>query len=63
MKPKYVSIKNLVARDDLQYIMLLGQRSNGKSYAVKQHCLTHFWQTGKRFVYVRRWQIDRKSVV
>lgn len=61
MKPKYVSIKNLVLRDDLQYIMLLGQRSNGKSYAVKQHCLTHFWQTGKRFVYVRRWQIEVRA--
>lgn len=59
-KPKYVSIKKLIDAD-YQYNILLGQRSNGKSYAVKQHCLTHFWKTGKRFVYLRRYQMEVKA--
>lgn len=60
MKPKYVSIKKLIDAD-YQYNILLGQRSNGKSYAVKQHVLTNFWKTGKRFVYLRRYQLEVKA--
>lgn len=42
----------------LQYIILLGTRSNGKSYAAKELCLTDFLKNGTRFVYVRRYQMD-----
>lgn len=60
MKQKYVSIKKLIDAE-YQYNILLGQRSNGKSYAVKQHVLTNFWQTGKRFVYLRRYQMEVRA--
>lgn len=42
----------------IEYIILLGTRSNGKSYAAKEYCLTEFIKHGTRFVYVRRYQMD-----
>ena len=61
MKQKYVSIKKLQDMQDVSYFVLLGQRSNGKSYSVKQHCIKHFWKTGKRFVYLRRYQMEVRA--
>lgn len=44
-----------------RYIMLLGQRANGKSYQVKETCLKHAYKTSRKFVYLRRWQADIKA--
>lgn len=38
------------------YYIILGERSNGKSYAVKERMLLHYYQTGKRFIYIRRYK-------
>lgn len=44
------------------YIMLLGERSNGKSYAVKEHCIEQaFNDENKKFIYLRRWGVDIKG--
>ena len=62
MKPKYVSIKNML-KIPWHFGILLGQRSNGKSYAVKEHCLWEAFNDPDKhkFVYLRRWQIDVKG--
>lgn len=44
-----------------QYMMLLGQRSNGKSYQVKYTILKNAYETGRKFVYLRRWKEDIKQ--
>ena len=38
MKQKYYNIENLL-KQKAEYNILLGERSNGKSYAVKYMCL------------------------
>lgn len=43
------------------YLMILGQRANGKSYEVKKQCLTEAWEDGKEFIYLRRWDMDIKQ--
>ena len=52
--PKYYSIDNILKRDS-EYNIILGQRSNGKSYAVKNHCIKKAWDDSKsRFIVLRR---------
>lgn len=45
-----------------QFYMLLGERSNGKSFSVKEYCLREAYEKGNEFVYVRRWKEDIKSL-
>lgn len=55
-KKQYYDIKNMLATD-AEYMMLLGERSNGKSYQAKKTIIESALN-GKRFVYLRRWQED-----
>lgn len=62
-KKKYYDIKNLLSTD-AQYMMLLGERANGKSYQVKKTCLEKAYKGIDKnehlFVYLRRWREDIK---
>lgn len=58
-KLKYYNISNLL-KTDAEYMMLLGQRSNGKSYQVKFTVLTDAFK-GKKFVYLRRYKADNTN--
>ena len=70
MKQKYYSIDNLISKKAI-YNILLGERSNGKSYATKKLCLWEAYhekdfKTGKQkkryqFGYLRRWREEIKS--
>lgn len=44
-----------------QFKMLLGERSPGKSYSVKEHVLKKAWTKGTEHVYLRRWELDIKN--
>ena len=64
---KYYDITNLLSTK-AQYLMLLGQRSNGKSYQVKKTILQDAYEyiksegkSGSRFIYLRRWVTDIKA--
>ncbi len=63
MKKKYYDIRNLLSTD-AQYLMLLGERANGKSYQVKKTCLERAYKgidsEKGLFVYLRRWREDIK---
>lgn len=59
-KTKFVSYKTL-KQIDAQYIIILGQRSNGKSYAVKELCLRDAYDKGEEFAYLRRYDSDVKD--
>lgn len=56
----FYSIKNLLSTK-AQYMMLLGQRANGKSYQCKLTVLTDAYKNGNKFVYLRRWREDIKG--
>ena len=59
-KKRYYDISN-VLKTKAQYILLLGQRANGKSYQCKFTVLKNAWKTGKKFIYLRRYQKDIKQ--
>lgn len=56
-KKQYYDIKNLLSTK-AQYMMLLGQRANGKSYQVKKTMLEAAYNREAKFVYLRRWKAD-----
>ena len=56
-KKQYYDISNMLATK-ADYMILLGQRANGKSYQAKKTCLEHYFNTGEKFVYIRRWRSD-----
>lgn len=61
---RYYDISNML-KTDAEYMMLLGQRSNGKSYQAKLTALTNAYENNRRFVYMRRWDnhVKAKDVV
>lgn len=58
-KQKYYTLKRLL-ENDCEYNMILGARSNGKSYAVKHYCIEDYWKNGKKFIYLRRFGVEIK---
>ena len=44
-----------------QYNILLGQRSNGKSYAVKEFCLYDYFKNDNKFILIRRFDDEIKE--
>lgn len=59
MKQKFYSIER-IEKLNAQYNILLGERSNGKSYSVKEFCLRDAYKNGNEFIYLRRWQLETK---
>ena len=41
--------------------MIIGERSNGKTYACLKYALDNFFKKGEEFVYLRRWNDDVKT--
>lgn len=44
-----------------QYYMIIGERSNGKSYAMNEYIINKFFEEGEQFVYVKRYEEDIKK--
>lgn len=60
-KPKYYSIKSFLARvPDAHYYMVIGERSNGKTYSILEYVLERYVRFGEEFVYIRRFDEDIK---
>lgn len=60
MKQKYYSV-NEILKHNAQYNILYGERSNGKSYAVKHHCLKKAYKkNAETFVLLRRYELENK---
>lgn len=61
-KEQYVQadfVRKISEKADI--IILLGQRSNGKSFACRQLVIEDFVKKGKQFAYLRRWDLDAKD--
>lgn len=53
-KQKYYTLTNILNKQ-AQYNIILGERSNGKSYAVKHYCIKQAWDDDNaKFIYLRR---------
>lgn len=60
MKQKYYSLKNILSRN-AKYNIIFGERSNGKTYSVKEYALEKYIKTGEQLAIVRRWNDDFKG--
>lgn len=60
VKQKYYSLKNIL-KENAEYNLLLGERSNGKSYAAKEYCVRRAYENGTCFGYLRRYNMDIKA--
>lgn len=61
-KKQYYDITNMLSTG-AQYMMLLGQRTNGKSYQAKKTVIDKAFNHGEKFVYIRRWDREVKASV
>lgn len=61
-KEQYVQadfVRKISEKADI--IILLGQRSNGKSFACRQLVIEDYVKKSKQFAYLRRWDLDAKD--
>ena len=57
-KPKFYSLDNILATNS-HYNLIIGERSNGKTYACLEYGLKNYFNKNKeQFAIVRRWQDD-----
>lgn len=47
-----------IHKEKARYNILIGQRSNGKTYACLKYCLEHYTKTGEQFAIIRRMRED-----
>lgn len=47
-----------ILEKNCQYNMIIGERSNGKTYAVEQYILENYVKTGKQGAIIRRYRLD-----
>lgn len=56
-KPTFYSLKNIMEYD-AHYNMIIGERSNGKTYAALKYALEQYAKDGSEFAYLRRMTED-----
>lgn len=62
-RKKYVSAEK-IKKINADYLLLLGERANGKSYAIKSNILTSCYEDpNTEFIYLRRFDLDIKDSV
>lgn len=61
-KQKYYSLTNIL-KENCEYNILLGERSNGKSYAVKHFCINDYLENGNMFIYLRRYAVESRNMM
>ena len=54
---KYYSLKKILA-ENADYNIIIGERSNGKTYATLEYILTDYIKNGAEGAYIRRWKDD-----
>ena len=59
-KPKYYSLTPILSRGAI-YNMIIGERSNGKTFACLRYAIERYVQAGEQTAIVRRWDTDYKG--
>lgn len=57
MAKKYYNLKPILKKN-ATYNIIIGERSNGKTFACLVHALKRYFETGEQFAYIRRWSTD-----
>lgn len=57
MEMKFYSLKEILKKN-AQYNIIIGERSNGKTYATLLHCIKQYVKDGGQIALVRRWKED-----
>lgn len=57
---KWYSLDRIL-KEEGQYYVIFGERSNGKSYACNKMIIDRFFQYGEEFAYVKRYEEDMKK--
>ena len=57
---KWYSLDNILKHDS-QYYIIMGERSNGKTYATCKYLIDQYFLYGKQFAYVKRYEEDIKG--
>lgn len=57
MKTKYYNLKKILA-ENADYNIIIGERSNGKTYAILEYILKQYIEKGCEGAYIRRWKDD-----
>lgn len=58
---KYYSL-NKILKKEAQYSMVIGKRSNGKTYASLEYGIKEYFANQKEMAYIRRWNDDIKAM-
>lgn len=56
-REKYYRLNRILEKKAL-YNMIIGERSNGKSYAVQEYGVEQYMKTGKQMALIRRYELD-----
>lgn len=60
-KIKYYDVETIVKKiPDAHYYVIIGERSNGKTYSILKYSLKDYFEKGSEFVYIRRFDEDIK---
>lgn len=54
---KYYNLKNILKENAL-YNVIIGERSNGKTYATLEYAVKEYFKTGGQIAIIRRWKED-----
>ena len=54
---KYYRLDKILSKN-CTYNLIIGERSNGKTYAVLEYCIRQYFKTGSQFAIIRRWGVD-----
>ena len=57
MKTKYYNLKKILS-ENADYNIIIGERSNGKTYATLEYILKEYVENGNEGAYIRRWKDD-----
>lgn len=61
-KIKYYDVENTLNKvPDAHYYVIIGERSNGKTYSTEKHIIKEYFENGSEFVYLRRFDEDIKQ--
>ena len=58
MSQKYYSL-SAIKKKNATYNLIIGERSNGKTYALLTQCVKDYLKDGSQFALVRRWTRNR----
>lgn len=59
---KYYDVQQIIKKiPDAHYYVIIGERSNGKTYSILYYCLSRYFTNDEEFVYIRRFDEDIKQ--